>query len=209
MLEWIQIGGPIMLMILLVSLIGLATFIERLFHYHRAQIRTDDFMRGIFNVLRTDNRVEAITLCEETPGPVSKIVHAALLRLDDGPERMNEAMNAAGLLEIPRLERRLNLLATVGVLAPLLGLFGTVLGLMSGLDRFSEAPLAHHGHLASGLWQALLTTGFGLAVAIAAYAGYNLLLARVDSLLLDMEQAAQQITDRFAFKKRKSGEGEK
>jgi len=192
-------GGIVMVAILILSLVGLSIFLERLFHYHRAQIRTDDFLRGIFNVLRAGNRLEAVTLCEETPGPVAKLVHAALLHLDDGPEMIDKAIKDAGLLEIPRLERRLPLLASIGALAPMLGLLGTILGLLKGLEILSvKAPLIHSGDLAGGLWEALLTTAFGLGVAIPAYAGYNLLLARVDSLLLYMEQAARETLDRLS-----------
>jgi len=193
MFELLSRGGPVMWVISLISLIGLTVFLERFFHYHRAQIQHEDFLQGVFNVLTTGNRLEAITLCDDTPGPVAKIMRAALLKMDDGPEQMNLAITQAGLQEIPRLERRLPLLATLGAIAPMLGLLGTFHGLMKGLDVFTQkAPLVLTSDLSSGLWIALLTSAFGLGVAIAATAGYNFLLTRVNSILLDMEKCTQE-----------------
>jgi len=198
-MHWIRLGGPVMWLILGTGLAGVIVFVERLFHLHRAQIHWKDFLGGIFNVMKRRNVVEAVSLCEETPGPVARLVRAALLHHDEDREVLRRAMVEAGTAEIPRLERRIGVLAVVSRLAPLLGLFGTVLGLIEALLRMEErAPLVHSGDLSGALWRALLCTAAGLMVAIPSFAAYNFLVGRVESLLLDMEQAAGEVMTQLA-----------
>lgn len=176
------------------AFIGGVIFLERLFHLHRAQINADDFLEGIYNVLRRRNVVEAVSICEETPGPVAHIMRAAILQGDMEREQIRHAIEEAGLREVPRLERNIALLATMTQLTPMLGLLGTLLGMMETLWTIQQsAPLIHAGDLADGLWQALSTTVAGLAVAIPLYAGYNFLLHRLETILLDMERASVDI----------------
>lgn len=194
MLELILQGGLIMWVILGAGLIAAMIFLERLFHLHRAQINAADFLEGIYNVLRRRNVVEAVSICEETPGPVAHIMRAGILQGDAEREEIEQAIEGAGLTEIPRLERHLSMLATLAQMTPLLGLLGTVLGMMESLWVIHQkAPLVYAGDLAGGMWQALITTAVGLAVAIPAYAGYNFLLHRVESIVLDMERSSVDI----------------
>jgi biopolymer transport protein ExbB len=124
------------------------------------------------------------------------LVKTAILNREHGRERVRESLEEAGLAEVPRLEEKLNLLATIAQLAPLLGLLGTVLGFIQTFMRMQEAgPYAHVGLLASGVWQALICAAAGLAVAIPAHAGYNYLVSRVNSIVLDMERAATEIVN--------------
>jgi biopolymer transport protein ExbB len=138
--------------------------------------------------------VEAISICDATPGPVARLVKTAILNRDQGRERIAEALEEAGLSEVPRLEEKLNLLATIAQIAPLLGLLGTVIGLMYTFHRFkSEGLMANAAMISDGVWMALICAGAGLAVAIPAHAGYNYLVSRVNSIVLDMERAATEI----------------
>jgi biopolymer transport protein ExbB len=121
-------GGLVLWLILLVSAVGVAVFVERFLHFHRAQINSLEFLNGVRTVLKRNNVVEALSICEATPGPVARLVKTAILNRDHGRERVREALEEAGLAEVPRLEENLNLLATIAQLAPLLGLLGTVLG---------------------------------------------------------------------------------
>ena len=115
---------------------------------------------------------------------------------DNGRERVREALEEAGLAEVPRLEEKLNLLATIAQIAPLLGLLGTVLGFITTFRQMQEyGPLAHVGQLSKGIGQALVCAASGLAVAIPAHAGYNYLVSRVNSIVLDMERAATDIVN--------------
>jgi Biopolymer transport proteins len=198
--EILRNGGSVFWFILFVSAVAAIVFIERFLHYHRAQINSTEFLNGVRNVLRRDNVVEAISICDATPGPVARLVKTAILNRDHGRERISEALEEAGLAEVPRLEEKLNLLATIAQIAPLLGLLGTIIGLMDVVAEMKTAGLmanaamlygGEDGH--GGVLKALICAGAGLAVAIPAHAGYNYLVSRVNSIVLDMERAATEV----------------
>ena len=181
-------------LLLVVSAIVIVVFIERLLHYHRAQINSMEFLNGVRNVLKRDNVVEALSICDATPGPVARLVKTAILNRDRGREGVRDALEEAGLLEVPRLEDKLNLLATIAQVAPLMGLLGTVMGFMSMFQELQQSgAFATPDRLAGGIWGALISMAGGLAVAIPTYAGYNYLVSRVNSIVLDMEKASTEI----------------
>ena len=189
-------GGVMLWLLLLVSAVAVVVFIERFLHFHRAQINSTEFLNGVKTVLKRDNVVEALSICDATPGPVARLVKTAILNRDNGRERVREALEEAGLAEVPRLEEKLNLLATIAQLAPLLGLLGTMLGFIRTFNLMQKEGLyAHVSQLSSGVWQALVCAAAGLAVAIPAHAGYNYLVSRVNSIVLDMERAATDIVN--------------
>lgn len=184
-------GGPAAWVLLACGFVGLLVFLERLFNLHRAQIAADDFLKGLYVVLKRGNMVEAATICEETPGPVARLALAAVLHHDEGMEKISQAVEEAGLEEIPRMERGLGWLATLARIFPILGLLGTVLGFMEMLrGAAAKAPLVQSADLTGGMWEALAATALSLALAALTYAGYNFLVSRVESILLDMERAA-------------------
>jgi biopolymer transport protein ExbB len=192
--ELLTHGGIVLYLILLVSAVAVVVFIERFLHCHRAQINSTEFLNGVRTVLKRENVVEALSICDATPGPVARLVKTAILNRDHGRERVREALEEAGLAEVPRLEEKLNLLATIAQLAPLLGLLGTVLGFIDTFSLMKDAGLhAHVSDLSDGIWKALVCAAAGLAVAIPAHAGYNYLVSRVNSIVLDMERAATEI----------------
>ena len=187
-------GGPVIWILLACGLFAALVFFERLFNLHRAQIAADDFLKGVYNILNRDNPVEAAAICEEAPGPVARLALAAVLHHDDTVENIARAIEDAGLEEIPRMERGLGWLATLARITPLVGLLGTVLGLMDVLlAAHRAAPLVQSADLTGGLWAALSATALSLVVAILTYAGYNLLVSRVESILLDMERSASAL----------------
>lgn len=189
-------GGLMLWLILLTSAVAVAVFIERFLHFHRAQINSTEFINGVRTVLKRDNIVEALSICDATPGPVARLVKTAILNRDHGRERVREALEEAGLAEVPRLEEKLNLLATIAQVAPLMGLLGTMLGfIQTFLKLQSEGLYAHLGLISAGVSQALVCAAAGLAVAIPAHAGYNYLVSRVNSIVLDMERAATDIVN--------------
>src|SRR2546429_8643770 len=182
-------GGLVFWLILLVSAVAVAVFIERFLHCHRAQINSAEFLNGVRNVLKRDNVVEALSICDATPGPVARLVKTAILNRDRGREGIRDALEEAGLLEVPRLEDKLNLLATIAQIAPLMGLLGTVMGFMSMFHELQQSgAFATPDRLADGIWGALISMAGGLAVAIPTYAGFNYLLSRVNRIVLDMEE---------------------
>ncbi len=187
-------GGPMLWLLLLTSAIAVAVFVERLLHYHRAQINSAEFLNGVRTVLKRDNVVEAISICDATPGPVARLVKTAILARDRGRDGVREALEEAGLLEVPRLEEKLSLLATLAQIAPLMGLLGSVMGFIRIFGVMQrEGPFTHAGTLAGGVWEALICTAVGLAVAIPCHAGYNYLVSRVNQIVLDMEKSSAEI----------------
>ena len=139
---------------------------------------------------------ESISICDATPGPVARLVKVAVLSRERGRDGVREALEEAGLMEVPRLEEKLNVLATLAQIAPLLGLLGTVLGFIKIFMALQLAgSQAQMEMLSGGIWQALISTAAGLAVAIPCYAAYNYLVGRVNSIVLDMEKAASEIVN--------------
>ena len=196
---FLKLGGPMIWVILFVSAVAITVFIERVLHYHRAQINSMEFLNGVRNVLKRDNVVEAISICDATPGPVARLVKVAILNREKGRDGVREALEEAGLVEVPPLEVKLNLLATIAQIAPLMGLLGTVFGFIqvfSVLQTKTTVPTMQD--LSGGVWQALICTAAGLAVAIPCYAGYNYLVSRVNAIVLDMEKAATEISNILA-----------
>jgi biopolymer transport protein ExbB len=189
-------GGPVIWLILIAAAIAIAVFIERALHCHRAQINSTEFLNGVRNVLKRDNVVEAISICDATPGPVARLVKTAILNRDAGHDRVREAVEEAGLTEVPLLEEKLNLLATIAQITPLLGLLGTILGFIHVFRQVQVDGLyANINLLATGVWQALICAAAGIAVAIPAHAGYNYLVSRVNKIVLDMERASGEIVN--------------
>ena len=189
-------GGPVIWLILIAAATAAVVFVERALFCHRSQINSAEFLNGVRTVLKRENVVEAISICDATPGPVARLVKAAILNRDKGRERVREAVEEAGLVEVPRLEEKLNLLATIAQTAPLLGLFGTIIGFMDVFKVIGKEGLYSNIELLSlGIWQALICAAAGIAVAIPAHAGYNYLVSRVNKIVLDMERAAAEIVN--------------
>ncbi len=189
-----EAGGTMMLLILLCAIIAFIIIIERLFSFHRAHIDVQEFLHGLFNVLKRKNVIEAVTICDETPGPAAHVLRAAILRCDQDDDDLQQAVKEASLAEVPRMEKNMKTLGTIAHIAPLLGLLGTVMG-MIGLFQEMEhgGALVDTSQLARHIWRALLTTAAGLTVAVPTYGFYNLLVGKIEALLLDMDKAATEM----------------
>ncbi len=189
-------GGPVIWLILIAAAAAAVVFIERALFCHRSQINSAEFLNGVRTVIKRGNIVEAIAICDATAGPVARLVKAAILARELGRERVREAVEEAGLTEVPRLEEKLNLLATIAQIAPLLGLFGTMVGFIEVFGQISHADsYANIRELSGGIWEALICAAAGIALAIPAHAGYNYLVSRVNKIVLDMERAAAEIVN--------------
>lgn len=196
MLFWqlMENGGTIMWPILLCSIVASFIFVERWFHFHREQINVGELVTGLINVLKRDGFVEAITLCDNTPGPSAHILMAAILGYERGEDDLKQVIEDAGTIEVPKLERRLNLLATIAYIAPLLGLLGTVIGMMDAFETINgKGAQVTAADISGDIGEALITTAAGLCVAIPSYIAYNYLVSRVESITLDMEKASSEI----------------
>lgn len=201
-------GGPVMWLLLLLGLAALVVFVERALFLHRSQIRSTEFLNGIKNLLQKDRHMEALTLCEETPGPVAKLVKAGLRQIGDDEQGLRFAVQEAALAELPVLERRISALAAIAQIAPLFGLLGTLLGMIKTFWLFNQGGnYATPVVLAGGMWEALLTAAAGLAVAIPAHLGRHFLSSRVKALVQDMEWAGNELLRYLLCEHRAGGNG--
>ena len=198
-------GGPLMFLILMCSIIAVAVIIEKIWHLRRAEINTGLFMEDISKTLRRNKIVNAIDKCNAMPGPIAHIVKAGILKHDRGRSEIKEAIEDAGLHEIPRLEKNLGILATIAHISPLLGLLGTVTGMVRAFQVIEQKSVSlvpvNPGDLAGGIWEALITTVAGLAVAIPAYVAYNFLISKVDGFVLEMEKSATGLVNVLGAKR--------
>lgn len=198
-------GGPLMFLILLCSVIAFTLVIERLWHLRRAEINTEGFIEDIAETLRRNKVMDALDKCNAMPGPIAQIVKAGIVKHDRPRAEIKEAIEDAGLHEVPRLEKNLSALATIAHITPLLGLLGTVTGMVRSFQviemKASALMPVNPGDLAGGIWEALITTVAGLAVAIPTYVAYNFLVSKVDGFVLEMEKSATDIINILGTKR--------
>ena len=187
-------GGYLMYPILICSVVALWVFLERFFHFRRATIDTAEFTAGIRNHIRNKRITESITLCAETPGPVAAVLRSALLCHGQSKAEIEETIDRTARFELPRLERNLSVLATLARVTPLLGLLGTVSGMIKTFQIIqAQAPYLHPSQLALGIWEALMTTAVSLVVAVPCHIAYDYLAARVRTFAADMDRSAADI----------------
>jgi biopolymer transport protein ExbB len=193
-LDVLAMGGAVGWVIVGAGVLAFGVFVERSFHLHRARIKSEDFVKGVLNVLRRGNVAEAMAICEDTPGPVANLARTAILHRHEPPETLRAALDETAGAEVSRMQRRLVVVATVAQLAPLLGLLGTVLGMIETVIVLqNQGELIHTANVMEGLLKALVTTAAGLTVAIPCYAAFNLLVLKIDRIALDMQRASSEL----------------
>jgi biopolymer transport protein ExbB len=204
--QMMRTGGPVMWIILFCGAVAMFIFLERWFHFHREHVNVSELVRGLKNVLRRDGFIEAVSLCDNTPGPVARVLMSAIQAKKDGEEDLRQAVEDTVLVETPRLERRLNILATIGYISPLLGLLGTVFGMMGALQTIQakEGVYLSAADLSGDISMALVATAAGLCVAIPSCVAYNYLISRVESFSVEIERASSEII--YFFKHYKPGQ---
>ncbi len=195
MVELYNQGGGFMHPILILWIFGLAIGIAKVFTLFRVGVNTRKFMVGIRNALKEGGINSALEICENTRGPVATILHAGLIRAKDGIEGAEKAITNAASIEMAFLERGLIWLGFIIVVAPLLGFTGTVWGMILAFDAIKTANDISPAIVAGGISQALLTTLFGLIVAMTIQLFYNLSTSRIDKLIIDMEEASAELVD--------------
>jgi biopolymer transport protein ExbB len=190
--NFISQGGPVMYPLLIISLLGFILFIERSLFLHKGQIGTQDFLSGIKNLVRKKRLVEALTLCEDTPGPMARIMKSALLNYGKSRETIRSAIQSAAIVEIPTLERRIGTIAALARVAPLLGFLGTLIAALQALYLL-ESFNGDSGVLSRLLAEALITSASGLAISVMAMLAYHFLSGRVRALVHDFEWVGHDI----------------
>lgn len=183
---------------LLMACLGfsVAIFLERLSYYHRASMNIGEFLAGLAALIRRKNYAEALQECVATRVPAGRVIHAALLRHHAPREQLKEIVQEAGQLEVPRLERYLAILNAIAHTGPLIGLLGTVIGLLDSFTNLSSANgMTTPAEVARGVYESLITSALGLVVAIPSYLFFAFLSARSRSIMHDLERAGVEIVN--------------
>ncbi len=189
-------GGLLMWAILACSVLGIAVVVDRFIVLRKAKINVPAFMVRIRGLVKKKDISGAISYCMEEKSPIANIIRKGLKKYNLGHERVKEAIENAGRQEISRLEKGLTVLASVAGIAPLLGFLGTVTGMIQAFMIIEDLKgAANPSDLAGGIWEALLTTAFGLIVGIPALAFYNYFLSAIKKLVGDMETVANDVVD--------------
>lgn len=195
MVRYYQEGGFFMHPILILLVVGIAIGIAKIITLLKAGINTRKFLGNLRSSLKEGGVEQALNLCEDTTGPVASILHAGLSRAKEGIEHVEKAITNAASIEMAFLERGMVWLGFVIVVAPLLGFTGTVFGMIVAFDQIKAANNISPAIVAGGISQALLTTLFGLIVAITIQLFYNWATARIDKLIIDMEESSIELVD--------------
>jgi biopolymer transport protein ExbB len=196
MTELISKGGPLVWLLMACMGFAVAIFLERLAYFHRASMNVGEFLAGLAALIRRRNFAEALQECVATRVPAGRVIHAALLRHHAPREQLKEIVQEAGQLEVPRLERYLAILNAIAHAGPLIGLLGTVIGLLDSFTNLSSANgITTPAEVARGVYQSLVTSALGLVVAIPAYLFYAFLSARAQSIMHDLERAGVEIVN--------------
>lgn len=189
-------GGILMWPILLCSIIGLGIIIDRYIVIRKAKINVPAFMVRIRGYIKKKDISGAISYCMEEKSPIANVVRKGLKKYKLGHERVKESIENAGSQEISKLEKGLPVLASIAGIAPLLGFLGTVTGMIQAFMRIEDLQgSANPSDLAGGIWEALITTAFGLIVGILALALYNYFVSGVKKLVGEIEMVANDVID--------------
>jgi biopolymer transport protein ExbB len=180
------------------SMLAVIFIIERFFALRRAKVNVNEFLAKTRKELIVNRSVKAaIKVCEEYRGPVASILKAGLLKYGQPREDVEKTIENAALYEMGRLEKNLVWLASIANVAPLLGFFGTIVGMIKSFDALAEAGLSNPGLVASGISEALITTAGGLFVAIPAQLFYNFFMSRINSFVRDIETSSNMLLETF------------
>jgi biopolymer transport protein ExbB len=192
-------GGPVMWPILFCSIAAFQIILEKLWQLHRVNIDTQNLLSGILEKMKRHEVKEALDTCDKTKSPIGRILKAGILKYDRPRPQIQEAIEDASLYEVPKLERKLTALATIAHISPLLGLLGTVTGMVNCFQTIQSKSTSFRpvspGDLAGGIWEALLTTVAGLVVAIPTFVAYNYLVSRINNFILEMEKASTELVN--------------
>jgi len=188
-------GGPIMWPLLLLSILGVTVAVWRWMALRAATQNIGPFLSSLRERLLSGDVEGAIQACDQHPSPVSNIVRAGLVKFGRTKDEVELSLQDASAHELATLERGLPVLATVAMIAPLLGFLGTVTGMINSFDALAAVGLNNPAAVASGISQALITTAAGLMIAIPVQMAYNYFLTRVNGTVRNMESAANLVLD--------------
>jgi biopolymer transport protein ExbB len=195
MLSWFYAGGPLMYPILLCSVLALAIFLERLWTFFQVRRGTDELAREIDALVAKGRVEEALIVCQRSGSPLSRIYIAALRAKGKPRDQIKDVVEEVGRREAAPLERYLGLLGTIANITPLLGLLGTVYGMIEAFRVISVVGVGTPATLGGGISQALITTAAGLSVAIPTILLHRYLSGKMDRIVLEMEENSLHLVD--------------
>jgi len=195
MVHYFNKGGFLMWPLLFLFIIGLIISIVKLWLLFRAKINTRRFLQGILVSIKEKGADDAIAICERTRGPVSALFHAGLLKVDRGLEYVESAIENEAAVQMGILEKGMVWLSTIIAIAPMLGFLGTVQGMIIAFEQIAKSNDIVPSEVAGGISVALLTTFFGLSIAIPMQFFYNWFISIIDSMIVDMEDASNQLIE--------------
>ncbi len=187
----------ILIIIGICSILSFAIFIERLIQLKKSEIDTNSFIVNIRKSIKEGNLVEAIGICETTGGTIANIIKAGLLKHNRIKEKIESAMETAGLIEIAKLEKNAKILSIIAYIAPLIGLLGTVLGFIQAFSEMRISGLVDisASRIGEAMEYALITTAAGLSVAIPSIIAYNYIISRIEGFVLEIQTTSSEIVD--------------
>lgn len=194
--DFLYKGGPVMIPIMLLSVVALAIFLERMWFLQMSLVAPEGFAEKIQHLLSTGKKQEAVVLCQTNSTPLAKILLVIIGNENVSGEETLKLAEEVGKREASKISRYIEALGTISTVEPLLGLLGTVTGLIKAFQRvvyYAGEGAVDPAKLASGIWEALITTAAGLIIAIPCYLGYKYLVARADSLISRIEEASNSI----------------
>lgn len=196
MLELLAEGGILMIPLFILSIVAIYVIAERWRSLNNAQIEIDGFLRTVQGMLEDGDRERALTYCDGIDKPLARILKSGIQRLGRPIRDIEDAIGNAGKKEIYHLEKRMNWLATIAGVAPLVGFTGTVTGMIQAfMDIQALQGNVNPSVLAGGIWEALITTATGLIVGIIAYGFHNFLLGKINRMVHELENASADFID--------------
>jgi len=197
-------GGPgFMGIVLLCLILGLAIAFERIIYLNLATINSKKLAESVEEAMKSGGAEAAKEVCRNTSGPVASIYYQGIDRMDEGIEASEKAVVAYGGVQMGQLEKNVSWVSLFIALAPMLGFMGTVIGMIQAFDKIEAAGDMQPSLVAGGIKVALLTTVFGLIVAIILQVFYNYIIAKIDSIVNDMEDASITLIDILVAHKNK------
>lgn len=195
-LEILSQGGLLMIPLFILSVLAIYVIAERWRTLKNSRMDVNHMLNNIESLLKSGSQHRAIQYCEEFNKPLPRILKAGIRRLGRPIRDIEEAIHNAGKKEIYQLEKRMNWLATIAGVAPLIGFTGTVTGMIRAfMDIQSLQGNVNPSVLAGGIWEALITTATGLIVGIIAYGFYNYLLGKINRMIFELENASADFID--------------
>ncbi len=193
-LDATQKSSGVMWAILALGFISLVLILERCYHYYRTKINIKDFMEGINTKVKNGNYAEVVSICDNEPGPIPRMTRDAVTKFLEGNTDIEKIFREVGLREIPKLEKNLNILATIAQIAPYLGLLGTLIGLSKCFSAIGDETFINLKNIAPFVSVAIYTTIPGLIISIITYLFYNFFVTIVQDSLKEMEKVALEIS---------------